>query len=185
MGETIYQIKLALIGSDGVGKTSIRRRYLGLGFNTSHIKTLGSDFSVKSFDLKFAKGKAVIWDLAGEAFRIPRAEIYLRGAAGILAIYDVTKPVSLENLKMWAQWASKAISGVPFYIIGNKIDLKDQKQVSEEDVKQIMDWIEENLKEAFTETKMFETSAMTGEGINQAFEEILTTIIKSNMDIES
>ncbi|RMG37689.1 MAG: GTP-binding protein [Methanobacteriota archaeon] len=177
MSRDTYQVKLVLIGSDRVGKTSIRRRYLGLGFKTSHIKTLGSDFSVKSFDLEEGEGKAVIWDLAGEAYRVPRAEVYLRGAAGILAIFDVTNPSSLENLKMWAEWAAQAISMVPFFIVGNKIDLESERKVSREDMEKMVRWIKENFHDTYTEIKSFETSAMTGEGINQAFEELLRYIL--------
>lgn len=180
MSTSTYQVKLVLIGSDRVGKTSIRRRYLGLGFKTSHIKTLGSDFSVKSFDLKEGEGKAVIWDLAGEAYRIPRAEIYLRGAAGVLAIYDVTNPESLENLKMWAEWASQAVKMVPFFIVGNKIDLEQDRKVTEEEVQTMVNWIKENFGDTYTEIRAYETSAMTGEGINLAFEEILRHILVTN-----
>ncbi len=174
-----YQLKLALIGSDGVGKTSIRRRYLGLGFKTSHIKTLGSDFSVKTFEFdNIYAGKAIIWDLAGEAFRIPKAEIYLKGAVGILAIYDVTNRKSLETLPTWAEWASQEVRDTPFYIIGNKIDLEENREVQSEDVDTIIDQIDMNESVHFHPIKKYETSARTGEGINSAFEDMLRTVIE-------
>ncbi len=171
-----YQVKIVLIGSDGVGKTSLRRRYLGLGFKTSHIKTLGSDFSVKPFDLENIYGKAVIWDLAGEAYNIPRTEAYLKGGLGVLAVYDLTKKRSLENIPRWVEWCTNVLKGIPIYLIGNKLDLESDREVSQDDVEQTREQILKTYGDDITDIKLYQTSALTGEGVNSAFEDILKQI---------
>ena len=59
--------KLVLAGSYGVGKTSIRRNYMGESFISDHLSTLGADFAVKRIDiLDDVVLELQIWDLAGQ-----------------------------------------------------------------------------------------------------------------------
>jgi len=61
-----YMIKLVLIGDAAVGKTSIRRRYLGKGFEREHLTTLGADFAATTKTIDNYQIKYQIWDLAGQ-----------------------------------------------------------------------------------------------------------------------
>ena len=58
-----YMIKLVLIGDAAVGKTSIRKRYLGEGFQKEHLATLGADFAATTRYVDDYKIKYQIWDL--------------------------------------------------------------------------------------------------------------------------
>jgi len=105
-----------------------------------------------------------IWDTAGqESFRAVTRSYY-RGAEGCLLVFDVTDRRSFLDLSTWLgdleQWGEE---GVVIILIGNKADLADSsREVSEEEAKQ---WAEEKGL-----LKYIETSAKTGQGIEEAFE---------------
>ena len=60
-----YMIKIVLIGDAAVGKTSIRQRYLGKGFQKEHLTTLGAYFAAITKEVDDFQIKYQIWDLAG------------------------------------------------------------------------------------------------------------------------
>ncbi len=57
--------KVSLLGDGGVGKTSLRKRYLGEGFKQNYMATIGADFAIKKLN---EEGNDIIqiWDLAGQ-----------------------------------------------------------------------------------------------------------------------
>ena len=58
--------KVVVIGSAGVGKTSIIRRFCENSFLEGYKTTIGSDFYVKKLDLEQALVNLSVWDLAGD-----------------------------------------------------------------------------------------------------------------------
>ena len=44
--------KISLCGDGGVGKTSLRKRYVGQGFDTDYLPTIGADFVSKQITLR-------------------------------------------------------------------------------------------------------------------------------------
>ncbi|MFX0209062.1 MAG: GTP-binding protein, partial [Candidatus Hodarchaeota archaeon] len=57
--------KIVLIGDGAVGKTSIRRRYMGEGFSTDFLATMGADFAYLKTNIDGREIEWQIWDLAG------------------------------------------------------------------------------------------------------------------------
>ena len=112
-----------------------------------------------------------MWDTAGsERFKslIPS---YIKNANAIILTYDVTSKASFLSLDKWLNdIADKVPSNAYIIIAGNKLDLDKQRQIDIEDVKKFAD--EKNLK-------YVETSAKTGENINQLFETITATLYDS------
>ena len=87
--------KVVLVGEPRVGKTSIRRRYLGKGFSQNYMVTLGADFAIKRI-----KNSAIqIWDLAGQAVYKHVRDGYYQGAQGIILVFDVIQPETFERLE--------------------------------------------------------------------------------------
>ncbi|MCH8908611.1 MAG: hypothetical protein IH840_16110, partial [Candidatus Heimdallarchaeota archaeon] len=41
-------VKVVVIGNPGVGKTSLRRSFIGESFEANYLQTIGSDFSYTS-----------------------------------------------------------------------------------------------------------------------------------------
>ncbi len=165
-----FMIKLVLIGDAAVGKTSIRKRYLGKAFPTEHLATLGADFAVKEavvsgYDIKFQ-----IWDIAGqEFFKNVRSRFY-RGCFGALLVFDITRRETFLNLPQWLdelyRYNGRGI--VPVIVLSNKSDLKD-KQVTKAEVKEYIDKINKETSPEGVENFFLETSAKTGLNIDKAF----------------
>ena len=94
-----------MVGDRAVGKSNILLRYMDNKFDEHSQATLGVEFSSKF--IKTADGKSVIraqlWDTVGDERFKSVSNIYLRGAVGALLCYDVTNPMSFNNLKGWLE----------------------------------------------------------------------------------
>ena len=118
----------------------------------------------------------IIWDLAGQAqFKRVRQSYLANAEAGIL-VYDVTNRDSFENLdKNWYIEIKKSSPNIALILVGNKIDLKEDRVVSREEG--------EKLSEKLMLTYI-ETSAKTGENINDAFKMLALQIIKKYIETQ-
>ena len=167
-----YMIKLVLIGDAAVGKTSIRKRYLGEGFQKEHLATLGADFAATTRNLGEYQIKYQIWDLAGQPmFKNVRPKFF-RGCFGALAVLDVTRRETFLNLGSWIeelyQFSGKGI--IPIIILANKMDLVDEQKVTIKEVETFVEELNKNTKKHSIENFYLETSAKTGLNIDKAFE---------------
>ena len=178
-----FLFKVVLIGDGGVGKTSLRRRFMGESFVTSYIATIGADFAVK--DLTTRSGKQVrfqIWDLAGqERFRIVREGFY-RGSRGALLVYDITRGETYNNIPFWAEELAKNVSSVPpMVLVGNKIDLKGSSgvYVTPDYGEMMREYLERRYG---VPVHFIETSAKTGENIEEAFVTLAELILSQIQD---
>ena len=168
-----FLFKIVLIGDGAVGKTSIRRRYMGEGFKADFLATMGADFAYLKTKIDGNTIEFSIWDLAGQpAFRRVMKSYY-KGAMGALAIYDVTQPKSLDSLDSWVtevRELSDTFSDLPVVLVGNKIDLRDEIPSS---LKSLQGFVKSKSLNA----DFVETSAKTGEAIEEAFAKLARKII--------
>ncbi|MHA1743422.1 MAG: GTP-binding protein [Candidatus Heimdallarchaeota archaeon] len=167
--EREFVFKMVLMGEGSVGKTSIRSKFMGVGFKSEYIKTIGADFASKAVVVGKNKVHFQIWDLAGQKmYRHVRSSFYSGCKCGFL-VFDLTQPETLEKLDMWVDEAIEHSNGFIkiFIIVGNKNDLKDQRKVKREDVDKLLKKLQamEDIDAAY-----IETSAKTGENIQEAFE---------------
>ena len=163
--------KILTIGDGGVGKTSILRRYVENKFLKHHLSTIGIDFLSKTLKIKDKEIKLKIWDTAGqERYRQITSHIY-KDADGIILVFDVTSEESFNQITDWMDQIKNNVSKeeINLILIGNKCDLADRMVEKERGEK-----MAEKLK-----IKYFETSALTGQGINEAFEELAKQIFRN------
>jgi small GTP-binding protein len=156
-----YIFKLLLLGEPAVGKTSLIIRYVKDTFKSDYLTTLGANFLVKHVKLpNDATVLLQIWDIAGHARFARYAHAYYAGASGVLYVYDVTRPETLERLKEWhkdvQERAPKKILSI---IIGNKNDLEVVVPESDRD----------QMGQELSALNSFSTSAKDGTGVNEAF----------------
>jgi len=170
--------KVLLLGDTTVGKTCFLMKYTDKTFQDVHISTIGLDYRLKSMVLKNGKNiKLQIWDTAGQDRFRAITKNYYKGANGIILIYDVTNPKTYDNVKNWVtQIREEASPNVVVYLCGNKIDMKEERQVKEEDGKIMA----EEFGFPFNET-----SARDGININETFEDLVERIdsVYSKLDI--
>jgi small GTP-binding protein len=175
-------LKFILLGFDGVGKTSLRRRYLGLGFREEYLKTIGVDLSYLEYQYQSTKATIVLWDIAGEEeFRKGRSLYYSGSNAGIYVL-DLTQEFNLEKSMWWIDdFVNKQdnLDKIPFNLVllGNKVDLKDERQIKDEQIQELKDEITK-VWPGNVSLKYLETSALTGEKVNEAFEWVIENTIK-------
>lgn len=170
--------KIVIIGDPAVGKTSIRRKYLGETTLKEYIYTIGADFATKR--IKLSDDLIVqyqIFDLAGQQkFDKVRASFY-SGAQAAILVYDITKNETLLNLPGWVKEAKKNSNGKldTFVVVGNKIDLTNQKEIDESYLKKFLSDLSKECKQ---DVLHIETSALTGENIGHLFQKITVTLLK-------
>ena len=131
--------KVVLVGESGVGKTCIIQRYVNNDYNENTESTTASTYTYKVVDYK-QYNKSIsfdIWDTAGqELYRAMAKNFYLNAAIGIL-VYDVRRKESFEALKdyWYEQLKQSGEENMVFGVAGNKCDLFQEEQVSEEEGK--------------------------------------------------
>lgn len=151
--------KVVVAGDGAVGKTSLIRRYATGKFEESRVMTIGVDFQTEVVTLGQRRVKLSIWDVAGqERFGSFRKTFY-SGARAVALVYDVTRPESLDNLKMWRKEILGIAPGANMLVVGNKIDLHSAIENGKGEK-----WAKaEKLPHLFT-------SAATNEGVGKFFE---------------
>ena len=156
-----YIFKLILIGNSGVGKSSILQRYMNKTFEESYKCTIGVDFLMKSLEVKGKTVKLQLWDTAGQEKYKSMVSSYYRGANVALVVFDITSRSSFESLPLWIEnYYKNGPEQKNIILIGNKKDMADQRQVTQEEA------------EEFSETNnmiYFETSAKEGDNVDYVF----------------
>lgn len=175
MVTTEMKAKICLFGESAVGKTCLIRRYVLNMFDDKYISTLGTKVTKKKIIIDHPTQKAkvdltfLIWDIIGQkGFRALLKEAYFHGAKGALAVCDVTRKYTLNDLKEWIGTIYEVAGKIPVVLLANKCDLKSEAEFWEEDVKK---FIEEY------EGLWLLTSAKTGENMQDAFNKIGEQII--------
>lgn len=169
-----FFMKLVLCGDGAVGKTALRERFLGKGFSSSYLMTIGADFASK--DAILPSGHSVkyqIWDLAGQQEFVAVRGTYYEGCLGALMVFDLTRPGSFENIPTWINelWKSNKRGPIPLILLGNKYDLVDKvpDSVSDGAIEIFIAKLNEKTRKYGFEVPYFNTSALTGLNVEDAF----------------
>ena len=164
-------LKIALLGDAAVGKTSLRRRFMGESFSTQHLMTIGADFSTTKMAIDESNITFQLWDIAGaQGFSSIRSQFY-RGVKGALCVFDVTRQETYLNIPNWINelWQHNGTGQVPIILLGNKSDLRTNSSVPKESAEVYAKQIEEAMTLPYR-ISYLDTSAKTGLNVNHAFE---------------
>ena len=170
------KFKIALIGDGGVGKTSIRTRFLGKGFKATYLETVGADYSTKTIfidkNLKKIPVTFQIWDLAGQPKFEKIRHLFYEGSQALIFVFDLSRLDSLENVKYWVKEViENGIKNIPVLLIGNKSDLQEKGLVccTPDDDEKLAEYIQKNLNKEKLPVHNIRTSAKTGFNVEEAF----------------
>src|SRR5881409_635974 len=162
--------KVCLVGDKAVGKTSLIRRYTINMFDEGYLTTIGTHVTKKEarillpeYDL-LVDIDMMVWDIMGEkGFRELLKDAYFYGANGILAVADLTRRRTLDNLDDWIDGVEDVVGKVPILIAVNKSDLA-----------------------AFAKAyhaEFFMTSAKTGERVEDAFRRLGVLVAEQQLQL--
>ena len=176
-GENVKTIvlKLALLGDAGVGKTSLINMYTEQHFREDYKPTLGVSITVKEIELENVDDqiRLVLWDIAGQDRYETSRQMFFQGVSGALFVYDSTRHSTFQNIE--AKWLKDlkefGESDASYILIGNKIDLKDNKIITTESGKE--------FAKKIAATDFIETSAKYGENVEEAFKRLVDRVFKN------
>jgi len=167
--------KIVLIGDTSVGKTNILSKYLSNEFDPDSKATVGVEFGTRDFKIENNTVKVQIWDTAGQERYRSITNAYYKGAKGSLLVYDITNPKTFENVDKWlSDLKTNAEEKISVVLVGNKTDLESERKISLEQGKEKA----ELFKLAF-----IETSALNGNNIEKAFNELITDVYKNHHEL--
>ena len=142
--DDLMKYKLIVVGNISTGKSSILNRFVNETFEEDYQATIGLDFQSKNITIHDQDVRLILYDTAGqEKFRslIP---MYIREAQIILLVYDISNRESFESLPKWfSDILDVKNNEAVFVLVGNKIDLENERQVSTEEGKKFA--LEKNL----------------------------------------
>lgn len=167
----LYYVKLLMLGNSGVGKSSILSRFTDNKFPLNLMGTAGIDFKNKNIEIDEKRIKLEIFDTAGQERYHCITTNYYQGVMGIILVYDVTDKISFDDVNKWiSQIKDNVGDDVIIFLIGNKIDKKDEKIIS----------FEQGNKFAQKNAVFFaETSAKEADNIDEIFQILVRDILKN------
>ena len=127
--------KILVLGGYGSGKTCFINRYCDDYFQQSTYSETGMDYKLKK--LKLEKDKEIklqIWNTCSQDRFQSIQKKYYKGAHGFIIMYDITSRSSFEEVRGFIKIIKNETSNeAPIIIVGGKLDLENQRQVSKED----------------------------------------------------
>ena len=176
--EKNFQLKLILIGDSGVGKSCIHHQLTDESFKQIYKSTIGVDYGsylIRKNDYNF---RLQLWDTAGQEMFHSLVRSYFRNKIGAIIVFDLTDRETFISVRQWIKEIKLFCSPeIIIILVGNKIDLKDKRQVTYE---------EANKFAKDHDIHYFEVSAKDNRQIKDMFERITETITNkyiTNRDI--
>jgi small GTP-binding protein len=159
--------KICMVGQFGVGKTSLVRRFVDSIFDERYLSTVGVKIDRKDVAVGPVSITLMLWDLEGEDERTQLKTSHLRGASGYILVVDGCRAASLAKAVELQRRIADEIGSLPFVLVVNKTDLRDQWEVRQPDVAEL-GW------------PTFETSAKDGSGVEEMFLALAGELLKAH-----
>ncbi|HMG04482.1 MAG TPA: Rab family GTPase [Chthoniobacterales bacterium] len=165
----MIQKKICMIGTSGVGKTSLVAKFVHSLFSDKYLTTVGVKIDKKTVSVNGAEVTLMIWDLAGDDDYQRLQTSYLRGTSGYLLVADGTRAITLDQAIEIQSRVAEAAGPLPFLLVLNKADLAAQWEIDETRMDELTarGW------------KPVKTSAKDGPGVEEAFVELGRLVTQS------
>ncbi|XP_034719307.1 ras and EF-hand domain-containing protein isoform X2 [Etheostoma cragini] len=162
--------KVVLVGNSSVGKTSLLRSFCEGRFHPSTTATVGIDYSVKTLTLDNMQVAMQLWDTAGQERYRSITKQFFRKADGVVVMYDVTVGESFKAVQPWLTNVQEAAGeGIPILLLGNKMDMDGDREVSFKEAEQL----------AYENKVMFfEVSAYTAKNVTESLTQLARVLME-------
>ena len=171
-----YEInfKLIIIGNSGVGKTCITNKAVKNVFSNKYQSTIGMEIYSLFIKIDNKIIKLQIWDTCGQEIYRSLITNFYRSSSLAIIVYAIDQRDSFKDLDLWIKELKLNNSpDTKLILIGNKLDLAENRQVSYNEGKQFSD--------EFGFLDFFETSAKTGENIKNMFIRIANVLYEEHL----
>ena len=162
-----YRFKFIVIGDHEVGKTSILRRFVEERFLADYRTTIGLNVLTHNFEFFGNEISLFLWDIGAQQYFKRYRKVYYKGAQAAFIVFDLTNKDSLYSVMNWfnelKEFREDEISVV---IVGNKRDLEHEREIDYDEGVTLAEMLSEKYNRKYS---YIETSALTGENIEEAF----------------
>ena len=168
-------LKILILGDSFVGKTSLLLKFTDGEFPENHIATIGVEFKEKIVNVMNRDIKLQIWDTSGQERFRSITHNFSRNADGIMLVFDLSNRTTYSHIKDWLNEIQSIDKNIKIILIGNKIDLENERKV---DKKVVEDFAQsKNLQ-------YYETSAKTGVNVNEIYKKLAELLLANKTDEE-
>ncbi|CAI4783506.1 CDG_1a_G0050190.mRNA.1.CDS.1 [Saccharomyces cerevisiae] len=131
---TIREYKIVVVGGGGVGKSALTIQFIQSYFVDEYDPTIEDSYR-KQVVIDDKVSILDILDTAGQEEYSAMREQYMRTGEGFLLVYSVTSRNSFDELLSYYQQIQRVKDSdyIPVVVVGNKLDLENERQVSYED----------------------------------------------------
>ncbi|MFX1293781.1 MAG: Rab family GTPase [Promethearchaeota archaeon] len=157
-----YKWKIIVIGDPSVGKTTLMLRYTEKKFRELYIPTVGAQISRKIVNIEGYTCSLNIWDIAGQHKFSNVRRLFYEGSDAVIIVFDLTDKTSFVSTSTWYKDYLSLNPNKFGVVIGNKLDLKKDRVVLHE-------WGQTLTEKMGKDWRYFETSAKTGENVQDVF----------------
>jgi small GTP-binding protein len=166
--------KICLLGSYGVGKTSLVARFVHSMFADKYHTTVGVKIDKKVLTIDEDEITLMLWDMAGEEDGAPVKLNQVRDTSGYLLVVDGTRSRTLEVARSIQERVENEVGKRPFLLLVNKADLKESWEIPESAWQELSElgW------------SVLETSAKSGEHVEEAFQTLTTRMLQAQTESE-
>jgi len=168
----MLKMKICMLGYYGVGKTSLVSQFVNHLFAEKYQTTVGVKIDKKVVRLDHCDVTLMLWDVAGEEDDAPVKLNYVRDASGYLLVVDGCRQKTFDAALSIQRRVESEVGALPFLLLANKADERSRWEVSDAALQQVggRGWI------------VLETSAKTGEKVEQAFLLLTAAILKAQTE---
>lgn len=148
-----------MLGSFGVGKTSLTRRFVDDSFSEKYLTTIGVKIEEKAIEVDGSFITLVIWDIHGQDEFETVGSSYIRSSAGVFLVSDLTRLHTVDTALQLYEMSLEQLQDAYYVALFNKADLVESFDEAE--------FAQSKFKELGI--PVFFTSAKKGNGVNEAF----------------
>ena len=172
--EVSNKLNIIVVGDFCIGKTALIKMYSEVKYQENPV-TIGHDFVCKNFTSEAGEEIRIrLWD--GVHDYLQRSFVFYRNGHGFVVVFDVTNQESFKNVRLWMDRISEnACADIIKVLVGNKIDLEQQRQISKQDAEELA---------AQYKMDYYESSAKMNTNVAPIFENMATQIYRKRLEAQ-